>query len=131
MKKILPFINTGLSLFLTLGTKFIFHACGPKDDGSYMMCHYAQTTVTALGIVITVTALLSAVIKDEKIKAGLSMSLIPPAVLAIFIPNIIIPLCMMSSMRCQSIMRPCIILVSIVIIVIAALTAFFNLKKSN
>lgn len=131
MKKIIAFINAGLSLFLTLGSKFIFHACGPKDDGSYMMCHYAQISVTAVGIVITVIALAAAIIKDEKLKAGLSLALIPSAVLAMLFPNVIIPMCMMTSMRCHSVMRPWVLFLCVVIIVLAVITAVLNLKKSK
>ena len=58
------------SAFFCTGTKFIFHACGKKDDGSYMACHWAEQAVFAIGISIVIISLLVLFIKNRKFKAG-------------------------------------------------------------
>lgn len=44
-KTLLKFIPAGLGLLLSLGSCTVFAACGVKEDGSWMRCHGAQTTV--------------------------------------------------------------------------------------
>lgn len=38
-----------LSVLLVFGVLTVFGACGMKDDGTWMKCHGAQTTVAKLG----------------------------------------------------------------------------------
>lgn len=45
MRKILNAAAIVLSVILAAGVKLMFHACGPKDDGSRMHCHTAENTV--------------------------------------------------------------------------------------
>ena len=50
-------VMTVLSLLLTIGSKTIFSACGPKEDGSWMTCHWAEQAVFGMGIVLTLIKL--------------------------------------------------------------------------
>ena len=69
MKKtglILDVVLCVLSAVLCFGTKFLFHACAPKEDGSWMACHWAEQTVFGLGITLLILSILTFVFKDGK-----------------------------------------------------------------
>ena len=119
------------SAFFCTGTKFIFHACGKKDDGSYMACHWAEQAVFAIGISIVIISLLVLFIKNRKFKAGAAAAVIPSALMAAIIPNNMINLCMMDTMRCHSTMRPFVIIASVIIIIIAAVDIFMNIRAKE
>ena len=57
-EKLTEIILVLLSVILTAGVKFLFHACGQKEDGSWMHCHDAEQTVFVLGIMLTVMSVL-------------------------------------------------------------------------
>ena len=115
-----------LSLVLAFGTMFVFHACGAKDDGTFMNCHNAQMRVVWFG---AGSALLSIAMmifgKAEKV-AGKAITLVIQAVQAVIAidamltPQVIVHMCMMNDMRCQAIMRPSVIVVCALILCAAA-----------
>ena len=64
-----------LSLALCLGVKLVFHACGMKEDGSYMNCHWAEQAVFAVSAGLTITSVLRLFL-DRKAKAGAALAMI-------------------------------------------------------
>ena len=119
-----------LSALLAFGTTYIFPACGLTDEGSYMTCHWAQVSVAAIGIAMLCISVLALLNRNADVSKGLCFALIPTAVITMVIPNILIPLCMKTDMRCHSIMRPSVIVVSALIIAFA-LIAVFSSKKAG
>ena len=120
-----------LSLLLAFGTEFFFHACPAKDDGSWMRCHWAENAVFAAGIALSVLALARFFISDQKIKAGISFSFLSFSLLAAFVPGIVIPLCMMKDMRCHTVMRPSVIVLSILICALSVVDILVLQKKKQ
>ena len=104
-----------LSVFLTVGVKFVFHACGSKADGSFMNCHKAEQIVFITGCVLTVMSVLLLVLKNAKVRKVLAVAMIPVSIVTALIPNTIIKLCMMNDMRCHTVMKPAVIIISVVI----------------
>lgn len=117
-----------LTLCLTLGVKFVFHACGPKEDGSYMACHWAENAVCALGAVQVCIAVLLFVLKGRA-KSGAAAALVPAAAVTALVPQFVIRLCMMTEMHCHAVMRPAVILVSAAIAVCAVIAAVLHHKE--
>lgn len=113
---ILAVVATVLSAFLAFGVMALFHACGPKEDGTWMSCHHAQLAVFVLALVMT---LLSAVSISGGRKLAVVMRILTMvcALAAAVIPGNVIRLCMMNEMRCRAVMRPSVILLSVLIIV--------------
>ena len=111
-----------LSVFLCLGTTFIFHACPIKDDGSWMRCHWAQIIVSAIGFSLAILALVRFFINSEK-TVGSAFALITP--------QILIPLCQMKMMRCHTVTRPAVIINSAAIFVISLVDLILNSKNKN
>jgi cytochrome bd-type quinol oxidase subunit 2 len=119
------------SVFFSIGTKFIFHACDKKDDGTYMACHWAEQAVFAVSIAIVVISVTVIFVKNRHLKAGAAASVIPCALMAAVIPNNMINLCMMNTMRCHSTMRPFIIISAVIIIILAIADIILNIRKKE
>lgn len=124
------YIMSALSAFLTVGVMLLFHACGPKDDGTWMSCHYAQLTVAGLGIVMTILGVLSLVVSERKVVLALRILVLVCAVIAMVIPGNVIHLCMMNDMRCRAVMRPSVILVCVLIAAFSLLSMLSDRKKA-
>ena len=118
-----------LSLILLFGSHFGFHACPPKADGSWMLCHWAEHTVTALGIVFAVLSLVRFFV-DFRIKSGISLSFVPLTLFTALVPGLIIKLCMVKDMRCHTVMRPAVIVLSLLILSVSVIDFIVSLKKS-
>ncbi|WP_407427552.1 DUF4418 family protein [Treponema sp.] len=120
-----------LSLILTFGSHFAFHACSPKPDGSWMVCHWAERVITALGIVFTVLSA-SRFFFEPETKSGISLSILTLSVVTAFIPGIIVNLCLMKEMHCHTVMRPAVIVISILIALISLVDFILShLKQHN
>lgn len=124
-------ILLAVSLLFLLGIFFVFGPCGPKDDGSWMTCHWAGNAVKGLAAVLTVIAVIHFVVPDGKIKAGLSMAAIPVALLALLVPDRLIHMCMMDSMRCHAVMAPSVIVFSLLVIAAAGADIFRQIKSNK
>jgi hypothetical protein len=130
-KRISGVIMTALSLLLTIGVILIFPACGPKEDGSWMMCHWAGQAIFGMGIALTVISAIALIFGGGKAAAGASLSAAVLAVLTAITPEILIPLCKMPTMQCHTMMRPAVIVVSALIAVTAAVNAVIILKRKD
>lgn len=115
-----------LSAALCVGVKLIFHACGQTDEGKWMACHWAEQAVAALGGSMTLTAVMLLCMRKSAVKLGLSLALIPQAAAAALIPNTLINLCMMETMRCHTTMKPAVIVISVITAICAGVCAARN-----
>lgn len=129
--RILSIVTLVLSIVLAIGALYLFHACGPMDDGSWMKCHWAQQISSALGAVLAVQSVIAILAKTNAARAAAAAAMVPTAVMAILVPNTIIPLCMMADMQCQAIMKPAVRLVAGVILVLAAVNAVLSAKADK
>ena len=55
-----------LSLILTIGIKTFFSGCGPKEDGSWMLCHWTEQTIFILGICLSIISLIALIFDGKK-----------------------------------------------------------------
>ena len=95
-----------ISIVYIIGMLTFIKPCGPAEDGSFMTCHWAGQAVLGIAALLAVNALIHMITSDAKVKIGLDLSMIPAAALAALLPGHLIPLCMMSNMRCQAVMKP-------------------------
>lgn len=122
-------VLAAVSVIFIAGIFSFFGACGPKADGSWMMCHWAGQIEKGLSIVLAVISLARLFVKNSKVKLGLSLSIVPVAVFASLVPAHIIHLCMMKTMRCHTIMHPAVVVISVVLIVTAVIDSIIQSKK--
>lgn len=91
---------------LLAGILSVFQPCSPREDGSWMSCHWAgRATAGAAGAMLALSLLRLFVSKDAK--KGLDLALIVLSVLAALLPGRLISLCMMRDMRCHTLTAPC------------------------
>lgn len=105
-KTLLKLIPSGLSLLLALGSFTVFAACGVKEDGSWMRCHSAQTTVTLCAVLLSVFLVLPAFIRKRALRIVLNGIGIAGSIAVFLIPGKLMPMCMMRTMRCYTLFQP-------------------------
>ena len=115
-------------LFLT-GVLTVFKACGPKDDGSWMTCHWAGQAAIGVAVVLLIIAIVHMIVPAAKVKLGLALAIIPVSILVAVIPGCLINLCMMDTMRCHTVMRPFIIIMSVITIILSVIDILVQRKK--
>lgn len=131
MKKIIHIAALLLSIFLAVGVKLLFHACNPKDDGTWMHCHTAENAVCIGGIALASLFLMKLLLRSRKAAGILSFLAAGCAFVTALLPNTLIHLCMMTNMRCHSTMKPAVIMLSLSIALLAAVDGILSFKKTD
>ncbi len=118
-----------LTILSVAGLLTVFKGCGPKEDGSWMVCHWAEQAETGLSIVLAVCAVFHILAPDPGVKRGLDLALIPTALFAVILPGNVISLCMMDTMRCHVFTRPFVLVVNILVMAAAVIDLLIHRKK--
>lgn len=126
----LAWVRLVLALLLAIGAATFLGPC-MHEDGAFGTCHWAGQMLMGLGIVLAVQSLTSLLFADAKMREGISLSMVPVALLAALTPGVIIPLCMMETMRCNMIMRPAAMLMAALIGVLSAIDAVLRHKTAR
>ncbi len=113
---LLKLIPSGLSLLLALGSFTVFAACGVKEDGSWMRCHSAQTTVTLCAVLLSVFLVLPAFIRQKALRIILNGIGIAGSIAVFLIPGKLMPMCMMRTMRCYTLFQPFVRIMAILVV---------------
>ena len=115
-----------LSAVLLIGVLTVFAPCGPKEDGSWMTCHWAGRAVAGAAAALTVIAALRLIVREARL--GLGLAMLPVSLLALLLPGKLIGLCMMAEMRCRSVMSPAVTVLSLLIAATAAIDIYLQKK---
>ncbi len=127
---ILACVRAALGLLLTVGVFTFMQPCA-RMDGEYGTCHWAGQALAGLGVVLTAQAVTGMLLGNAKAREGVSLSMIPAALLAALIPGAIIPLCMMETMRCNTTMKPAAILIAALIGVLSVGDAILQHNRAR
>lgn len=111
------------------GVLFVFHPCLPNADGSWMTCHWAGNAVAGLAGVLVVISAAHLLVRGDQVKLGLSLAVVPVALLACLVPENVIHMCMMRSMRCHTVMRPAVIVCAALMIAAAVADILARRKR--
>ena len=120
----------GISVFLTIGVKLIFHAC-VHEDGSKGSCFWAEQAVQAAGILLILECLILVFAKERSAQRALSLVICGTGIVTALLPQVFISLCMMPSMRCNALMRPCTIACSAALVIGGILNLFLNRRTQT
>ena len=118
-----------LSLVLAAGVSTVFRGCGPKEDGGFMNCHWAQAVVCCMGVILAVDSLILLLQRAGRSAAAVSAAMIPVEIAAVLIPGRVIPLCMMAEMRCRSVMSPAVSVTGAVMALLSIVSVVLNVRK--
>ncbi len=94
-----------------------------------MACHWAQNAITLIGIVLVLQSFIKLVINQKGIKTGLAIGTAALAIVVIFIPGTAINLCMMKPMRCHTVFRPAVTVVSSLLAIVSVIDIITNLRR--
>lgn len=98
--------------------------CGPCKSG--MTCHTAGQMLKACALLSIFLSLVH-LIPNKYFKVGIDTALVAILVLSMFIPGNIAKLCVMSGMRCRSVMQPWNLGFCTLLIVLASIDFILNL----
>ena len=88
------------------GVRTFFAPCGPKEDGSWMSCHWAGQAVTGIAVCLVILSIAHLLTGNRGMKLGLDVGIMVLTVFSALIPGRLIGLCMMPDMRCHQLMTP-------------------------
>ena len=120
-----------IGLMILVGSLTFFSACGAKDYGSFMNCHWAQVMITALGGLISAEALAACIVPNRMFKAGLDLAAGLTSILTALVPGTLIPLCMMPDMHCRAVTQPVTLLLACAAFVAAIIGLILNLRRKE
>lgn len=118
-----------LSAALLIGVLTVFAPCGPKEDGSWMTCHWAGNAAAGVAAVLTVCAIVRMLVK--RTRPGMDCAMAASAILAALLPGELIHLCMMADMRCRAVMTPAVRVLSVLIAVVAVIDIVLQRRKAE
>ena len=130
-KNILEFAPAIIAVLLAAGVMTIFRACAKTEEGNWMNCHNAQLYVFVVSIIIAVISIAAAFVKSSKLKICLGIVAIVLAIITALLPGVLVHLCMMTTMRCHSLMRPSVIILCLLFIVFELINGFFIFRKEK
>ncbi len=120
-----------LGIILTAGVMSVFSACGPKEDGTWMRCRAVQEYVAVCGGCITVFFALGAFFKRKMIKLATYVLAGVGSVVAFVLPGIAMPMCMMHTMRCYTVMQPFVRIMAVILAACAVVGVVRELRKKG
>ena len=104
--RVISLISSAAGLLLTVGSMTVFSACGPKEDGTLMICHNAQIRVAMCGIGLAVLFAIAAFVKSKAIKLICDTAALVLSVVTFMTPGVLLQICHLSNMHCQVRLKP-------------------------
>jgi hypothetical protein len=117
-------------LLIALGPQFLFPVC-PIAGSMIMKCHWSAQAEIGVGAVIAALGIALIFFTNPKIRLGLTIGIFLSAVLALLVPHVLIGGCDMHTMPCRKITFPSITIISILLLIGAALNTFYLARKPH
>lgn len=115
------------NILYLIGIRYWFPTCAVSGD-TIMACHWAGQMLKAVSILLTVLAVVH-FLPDQKIKAGIDISLIGIYVMTMLIPGRIINLCVKEGMACRAKTLSMTMVFCVLMLVLTLVDAFLCLSK--
>ena len=119
----------GASVLYLVLMLLVFRACGQTEEGTWMSCHWAHRCVLAFAITLILQSLLHLVFGEAHRKQGISFAMAVTAFMSMLIPGRFVGLCMMADMNCHRLMVPGTLVLSILVILAAAVDIVVQIKR--
>ena len=105
--------------------------CGPKEDGTFMSCHYAGQALRILAGVSVIVSLASCMADPAAGKIHMAADVLVMFLSAamILIPGNVIHLCMMPEMQCRAVMKPGSMVLAVLLLILAAVDLVLTSRK--
>jgi uncharacterized membrane protein YedE/YeeE len=117
-------------LLIALGPQFLFKVC-PVVGDMVMKCHWSAQAEIGIGGLIAALGIALVIFADPKIRLGLTIGVFLSGILALLIPHALIGGCPSSHMACRKITFPSITVISILLLISAALNTVYLARKKG
>jgi hypothetical protein len=117
-------------LLTALGPRFLFKVC-PVVGDMIMKCHWPARAETGVGALIAALGIALIVFADPNIRLGLTMGVFLSGPLALLIPHALIGGCPGHAIPCRKIAFPSITVISILLLISAALNALYLARRKG
>ena len=104
--RVISLISSAAGLLLAVGSMTVFSACGPKEDGTLMICHNAQIRIAMCGIGLAVLFAIAAFVKSKAIKLICDTAALVLSVVTFMTPGVLVQICHLSNIHCQVRLKP-------------------------
>ena len=115
-------VLVALELLFVLGLLTVFQPCGPREDGSWMSCHWAGRAALGVAAAMLAVTVVRLFVRPE-CRTALDLALLVLCALAAMVPDRLIGLCMLRDMRCHTLTAPFVLVLAF----LTALTALADL----
>jgi hypothetical protein len=117
-------------LLIALGPQFLFKVC-PVMEGMVMKCHWSAQAETGIGALIAALGIALVFFANPKIRLGLTVGIFLAGILALLIPHVLIGGCPGHSMPCRKIAFPALTVISVLLLISAALNTLYLARKKD
>lgn len=94
-----------------------------------MACYYTGRAAVGIGLVIAVLGIIALFVK-ENVRIGLNIAVVVNALLMLAVTTFLIGVCKSPMMHCASVMRPTLIVLSVLALVFAAVSVYLDNKEN-
>ncbi|MFU0517368.1 DUF4418 family protein [Gardnerella pickettii] len=94
-----------------------------------MACYYTSRVAIGIGVVIAILGIIALFVK-ERVRAGLNIAVIANSLLMIATTTFLIGVCKSPMMHCASVMRPTLIVLSVLALVFAYVSVYLDTKSA-
>lgn len=94
-----------------------------------MACYYTSRVAIGIGVVIAILGIIALFVK-ERVRAGLNIAVIANSLFMIATTTFLIGVCKSPMMHCVSVMRPTLIVLSVLALVFASVSVYLDTKSA-
>ncbi|MFP1702807.1 DUF4418 family protein [Gardnerella vaginalis] len=94
-----------------------------------MACYYTSRVAIGIGVVIAILGIIALFVK-EHVRAGLNIAVIANSLFMIATTTFLIGVCKSPMMHCASVMRPTLIVLSVLALVFASVSVYLDTKSA-
>ena len=94
-----------------------------------MACYYTGRAAVGIGLVIAVLGIIALFVK-ENVRIGLNIAVVVNALLMLAVTTFLIGVCKSPMMHCASVMRPTLIVLSVLALAFAAVSVYLDNKEN-
>jgi hypothetical protein len=121
---------TAFGLLIALGPQFLFKVCPVMGD-MIMKCHWSAQAEIGIGALIAALGISLVFFTNLKTRLGLTVGIFLAGILALLIPHALIGGCPMHAMPCRKITFPALTVISILLLISAALNGLYLARKKE
>lgn len=119
-----------LALILAIGALSFFGPC-PSMGEKVGPCKGASQTITGLGTCIAILGVVALYLRNWKARIALSVVSLALSVVALLTPGTLHKLCMMETMRCNTVMKPATMILSAVLALLAVAELIRSIQEGR